>query len=152
MDREEQIATLIKGGKWNEGAREFLTNLEDETFQHIVALSQDATEAEAPKPAKPVTLEEYVAGAPVEVRSVLTRAIARDQAVKSGIVNSLKANSRCKFNEAELNSMDISSLEKMAALAQVEVDYAGVAGAAPKTNEADIELEAPAMPALFGKK
>jgi len=152
MDREEQIATLIKGGKWNEGAREFLTNLEDETFQHIVALSQDATEAEAPKPAKPVTLEEYVAGAPVEVRSVLTRAIVRDQAVKSGIVNSLKANSRCKFNEAELNSMDISSLEKMAALAQVEVDYAGVAGAAPKTNEADIELEAPAMPALFGKK
>jgi hypothetical protein len=172
MDREEMVAQLIAGGKWNEEDAEFLKNLEDSHFAKVVALSQEPpvveapkveapkaeapktneTKVEEPKPAVPMTLEAYIAQAPAEVRSVLNRAVARDQAVKDSLVTGLKANPRCKFNETELKGMDISQLEKLATLAQVDVDYAGAGGTVPKTNEAEDDMEAPAMPAMFAKK
>lgn len=171
MDRDRMISALMNNAQWKDSA-EFLKGLSDENLKKIHDLSvneetetqkeepktedtpeveTEETEVEEPKTnAKPVTVDEYIASAPAEMQGTLRRAVARDRQIKSKLVSELKANSRCKFSEQDLNGMELEQLQKLATLAQVEVDYSGRDVTEPKVNADDGAV--PAMPALFATK
>lgn len=102
-----------------------------------------------PKPEdnkQPATVDEYVAKAPPEVASVLKRAVTAENAKKDEIVKELVANKRCKFTEEQLKAKDVTELEQLAELANVEVDFTGRVGA-----PANAEPEGMPMPPVFEK-
>ena len=89
-------------------------------------------------PAKPETVEEYLAKAPVEVSEPIKRMMAREAAAKDAVIKKIIANQGCPFTEAELKLKDLGELQKIAALAKVPFDltedFTGQAGA-PRAHE-----------------
>ena len=141
---------------------EWLSKLDDEQLDKLKAMDKvpdaagevvdppaaaaqaEVEPAEPVAPAKPMTVAEFIAGAPAAIAEVLRRAVARDEAVKGALVTGLMANKRSKFTANELQSMSIETLERMTELGK-EVSYAGrgSGGAAPTP-----ELTVPLMPSL----
>jgi len=67
------------------------------------------------------------------------------------MVSKLSDNKRCTYNKEELNAKDISELEKISAMCEVKVNYAGKgAGDDEVVDNAD-ENFAPEPPKLFAK-
>lgn len=161
MERENQINALIANGGFGEDDREFLTSLDDGQFEKIVKLNEKGekkpekpapkkneeppVEAKVETPApkvekeditknqKPVTVEDFINGAPAEMQDVLRNSMKLHSDKKAGLVKTLMANKRCTFNEEQLNAKGVAELEGMVALANIPVDYSGQA---PKINTA----------------
>lgn len=86
-------------------------------------------------PAKPQTVEEFVAQAPAEMREVFESGIKMHNDKKNGIVTALLANNRNKFDEKYLRAQSLDTLTNLAELAQVP-NYSGLA--APHANADNI--------------
>jgi hypothetical protein len=84
---------------------------------------------QAQPPQQPVTLESFLANAPAEIRETLQRGVQMQAAQKLQLITALKATGRCKFNDQQLNGMDITMLESLVDLAHPGNDYSGVAPA-----------------------
>lgn len=85
-----------------------------------------------------------------EAMELLKTKRANDAKNKSVMVNSLKANSKCKFTLEALEKMDVESLKALSdSIGQPAANYApgagGAAPDAPKTNAAPQDVS-PAMP------
>jgi len=93
---------------------------------------------------KPVGVKEYIAAAPPEIQETLSRAVARDEAVKDALVKAVIANARNQFTEEQLRAKTIGELEQITALAAVEVDFSGQTG-----GPAAREDKVPAMPPSY---
>jgi len=146
--KKELIDALIScnGTRFEEKDREWLNTLEEERLETLKAV--DPPKAPDPKvnePPKPVTVEEFVGNAPPEIRSILTRAVNRDKEIKAQLVDELMKNERNKFSRETLEERDIETLEKLAALAQVEVDFSAASGG-PASNQ---EKKVPDMPSSY---
>lgn len=122
-------------------------------FDPIEAAQSD--EGEAPltheQPQDEVTVESYLADAPEEVRAVLNAGIKREKSYRKELTDSIKANSRNQFSEAELEGMDTDMLEKLNAMNVAEADFSGAAGVV-NSAPAEDQNEVPAPPAVFEKK
>ena len=92
---------------------------------------------------KPKTLEETLAEMPPEMAAMTRRAVARENAYKDQLVTELKANERCGFTEEQLRAKDVDELETLADMADVEVDYSGIASGDLSVNEGDDEVPEP---------
>jgi hypothetical protein len=99
--------------------------------------------AKAPEPAPavtvpdgPVSMEQYVAKAPPEIKAVLERAVSRDARIKTDLVAKLTSNSRNKLTPEWLGLRTIEELEALVALAEVPADYTGQAGGPPASADA----------------
>jgi hypothetical protein len=82
---------------------------------------------------KPVTLNDYIAGAPTEIQGIVLRSLARDGAAKKALIDGLMKNPRNRFSAEQLEARELDELESLASLAQVEVDYSG---GSPRSNNA----------------
>lgn len=107
------------------------------------ALAQNA----APKP---ITLEEYLANAPGELRDSLRGMVSRDEAHRKELVSLIRANTACPWSEEELLKMNV---EKLTGLIQMTgakapnplaLDFTLRNGHAPQTNAARVP-EAPSI-------
>jgi hypothetical protein len=116
-----------------------------------------AAEAAAPRtesqPQKPMTLEEYLAVAPLEVREALQSGMKMHEAHKTSLITKLTATNRCKFTADQLKKMDVTMLENLVELAAVP-NYGGTATGdsmrahtTPKQDDGD-SCYAPPMPKL----
>lgn len=158
MSKEEKVAALIANERthFTEDHQEFLMGLEEDQldlFDPIEAAQSD--EGEAPltheQPQDEVTVESYLADAPEEVRAVLNAGIKREKSYRKELTDSIKANSRNQFSEAELEGMDTDMLEKLNAMNVAEADFSGAAGVV-NSAPAEDQNEVPAPPAVFEKK
>jgi hypothetical protein len=104
---------------------------------------------EGAAPAAPMTMEQFIASAPVEYRAIINRAVEADRARKDALIKAIKANARNKFPDEVLASFELNTLEQMAHLADVPTDFTLKAGG-PKANVAQSEIPDP--PNVFEKK
>lgn len=86
--------------------------------------------------AKPVTLESYVTNAPKEFAGTLISAVNLLKEKKSGLVDKLVSNKRCKFTKELLENKSIEELEMLVDLAVVP----NYGGNAPIANTASLTV------------
>jgi hypothetical protein len=65
------------------------------------------------------TLDEFIASAPAEMRGVFTEALELRKQQKDSLISGIKANSRNRFTDAQLEAMDLPQLTNLAALADI---------------------------------
>jgi hypothetical protein len=106
--------------------------------------------------AKPKTTEEFLASAPEEVRTIVTKFNAGQIARKTELVTKLKANASVAsaYSEVELTAMNVDQLEKIAKAAQIEVaaahvDFSGLPVVAPASSTVPIEPKTAPVPPDF---
>jgi hypothetical protein len=80
--------------------------------------------------AAPASVEDYLAGAPAEIRGVLQAALQAEQNRKTHLIGVIKANSRNKFSDDVLATFSVDQLEGLAVLAApadapLQPDYSG---------------------------
>ena len=134
VDKKQMIEYLTANGCKIE--KDVLEGMSDAALGALVGFAQDhvsvanALKAEkevlvvenatlktstAPAPKAP-TPEEFIANAPMEIQVTLNRALARDKKLKADLVSGLVKNQKA-YNEAELSTMTLENLEKLATLA-----------------------------------
>ncbi len=97
---------------------------------------KDKTGNEPPKENQetPKSLEDYIADAPAEFQEVIENGVNLHKRQKTELVQALTSNKQCQFSKEELEGKKVDELQKLAALAQVKINYSGKGGA--KTEEA----------------
>jgi hypothetical protein len=98
--------------------------------------------AEAPKP---VNVDEYIQNAPAEVASALRGMMDRESAAKTALIEKIVANEGCPFTKEDLQSRDMTELQKIAGLARLKVDNVDYTGALG-TGRANAGSQVPKMP------
>lgn len=142
MKKSEVIDALIAnaGTQWTEDDREALTGLDEGVLNKLAPVTNEDpltdggdtgdtgdTGDDKPKetlvgdtpaedPAAPVTMEQYLAAAPAEVRGPLTNAIATYNTAKQGFIANIMANKQNKFSAKFLATKDVDELQGMVAL------------------------------------
>lgn len=165
MDRQKMIENLVSNsnGVWGEGDREWLNAQTDARLKQLTANLKAETEADKPTESKPktdttpaatpapvgnttlastpvhapktVSVNDYVANAPPEIRDMLATGLRAHAAEKAKLVSQITANAKNKFTAEQLNAKDLSELQAIAALAVNEqrpanpTTYAGLADA-----------------------
>ena len=79
-----------------------------------------ANKAEEPAPSKPITADEWMAAAPLEIQSVVRNALATELQAKVDLSKIILANKANTFKEDQLLAKPVSELQAIAALAKVE--------------------------------
>lgn len=175
MDKETFVADLIanEGSKFEEGDSEWLLTLEDEQLEKLAVSSETvkidtnseefitAVKAEAEKvkvnagggdEVKPTgdeipqTLEEYISSAPGDMKEVLASGVRAFNSRKTELTSQIKANSKNKFSDEALATMDLATLENLAAIATPD-DYSARGG--PRMNEAEDPNAIPLPPQVY---
>jgi len=165
---EELVNGLIanEGTQLTEDDREWLSSLEEAQLTKLVPVTNSAPEApaapiESAEPvasavaepavsnAPPVTTDSYIAAAPDEIRQVLNSGLRMHRDRKDALVAALKANSRCKFTDAQLQAKDIDELENITALA-TDISYEGQGTTLTANTGAD-DNAAPPAPEIFSR-
>jgi hypothetical protein len=105
-----------------------------------------ATVVESATAAAPtvLTAEQYVQNAPPEIREMMNQSLRLFTEHKASVIAAIKANSRNKFTDVQLQAMDIEVLEGMADLAY---DPPGIESATPMTRPDMTVAPAPAVQA-----
>jgi hypothetical protein len=106
----------------------------------------------APETPKVQTTADWLANAPPEIRESVERGMKMHAARKAQIIKALQETKRCKFNEEQLNKMDLEQLENLAELANVPQpdDYSGLnTNQQPTVNENRFSGYAPEPPKLI---
>ena len=107
----------------------------------------------------PVTVDQYIANAPVGMRDMLRAGLLAHAEEKAKLVAKITANQRNPFSLEQLNAKDLDELRGIAQLAEVVappvqggVNYRGMGEPAPTGNQVKVEepLVAPVM--NFGKE
>jgi hypothetical protein len=125
--------------------------LESLESAQIAAAAPTANSApSAPSAPKVLTVAEYIAQAPAEVREVLQESLRLHAEKKASLISNLKATERCDYAEDELRAMSVRDLERLVKLASVPVTYAPPS--APRTNTADDRWAPPPLQVFEVKK
>jgi hypothetical protein len=99
----------------------WLMELTPEAFDAIVANTE---KKEVPEVKQATTIEEVMANTSDAVVSKLKAGLAMLEEKKTGLIDGILANAQNKFEKAELETMEIANLEKIAAFAKT-LDYSG---------------------------
>lgn len=156
---EKLVNELIAntGTQYTEDDREWLATLDDGQLEKMAPVEIEAeaeadadpavdTEPTANAQAAPITTNEYIAAAPVEMREVLAAGVELHRNRKAALVSALKANARCTFTEAQLNGKSVEELESIVAMAP---DITFEAAAPAVTQNAEAELNYTPAPDVF---
>lgn len=90
----------------------------------LVAAEARRQDAEKVREPKALTTEEFLKIAPPELKALVNRQQRQDTEQKAALVSSLKA-AQEEYSETELSAMPIESLERLARMSRVKVDYSG---------------------------
>ena len=160
MEKKEKVAALIANEKspYEEKDTDFLTGLEDEQLDALIAVNERVKEPVEPvveSEPEPVSLETFVSNAPEEVKGFIQEGLAMRDAKKKGLIDTLTANEKCPFTADQLGAKDIPELDGLVALAgsNQPADYSGQAGVAVNTLTSNDRKEdgtgVPAVPNLI---
>lgn len=130
----DRIAALIacKDNTFNESDRGWLGNVPEErltaletatvaTESVLAAAAESALKAAA---AKPVTFDELLATAPADVQALIQNGLKTAAENKAALVATIKANSRNRYTDAQLDAKPVDELEILADLA-TDRDFSG---------------------------
>lgn len=144
MDKEKLVTNLITnaGTKWGESDRKALISMDEDTLTKMIPVENTDTEDDAsktvdktddkatvktddkPEEDKPVTMEQYVANAPPELRDILTNMVTHHNVAKNALIASIVANDKNRFSKEFLAGKGLQELEGIAALAKVTENMA----------------------------
>jgi len=163
----EKVKALIANehSAYTEKDETYLLALESDQLDKIVnsleAIGAASTKKAEPEPKKPevntdtkaVTLADYLAAAPAEIRGVLNAGMQQLDKARSEAIAAIKANTKAAgmFTDAMLMGKDLAELQAIAALAKPEpqpepsTGYFGMNGA-PHTNPGSTEEVTPYVP------
>ena len=133
----EKLTPVADAGSSEIKALEAKLTKKTEEFDALTAANKPTggdVSKEGGDPDQPQTVEEYISAAPEGMREVLSSGIRANATRRAEFVEQIKANSKNKFGDEVLISMDLSVLENLAALAVTE-DYSTRGG--PRFNEED---------------
>jgi hypothetical protein len=148
MDRKKRIAVLIKANAgWGEGDTEFLAGVDDVQFdkiegqaqglikgnERITSLEATVNELKTNALRKPGTVDEFIAGAPLQMQEVLRDGIRANNEQRTSLVEVIKANARNPFTDEELAKKGMTELHALASLAG-GADFSLQGGSTPKAN------------------
>jgi len=170
MNVEELVNGLITNAEtqFTEDDREWLSSLDEERLTKLTPVANsesesdeeeesnenESTEAEPrgnePSTNASVTTDEYIAGAPDEIREILNSGLRMHRARKDALIEGLTANARCKFTIDQLQMKDIEELEYLSELADGGLSYEGQ-GATLTANEGEEESGFTPAPTIFSK-
>jgi hypothetical protein len=173
--KKELIDSLINQGTFLESDRAYLDGLDESritSFSNMKPVPAQTAAASvpsvtAPSPvlpvtAKPVTIDEYLAAAPVEFRDVLSAGLQMQNAQKQQMVATVLACNSNTFPAERLNSMAFSDLQALAALASSASKPAqtptynylgqGFTAPTPTNNASTPKIEALTMPTIDWSK
>lgn len=157
VDRTQRIDALMKNEKSPVREQKALEALTDDGLTALETAVQAASKPAAPaEPAKPAaepapkTAEQFMAEAPPELRSLLTKYQKQEEAHRTGLITQLKSAQKT-YTEAELNAMTVEQLEKTASLLNIEapttdVNYSGRVPRAAQSTEPDFTPPDPYAP------
>jgi len=155
--KAERIEALINDNKrgFTSAHKLFLESQTDEQLATLEAVSPNPTPnppptsptpSPAPSPSGPtqvpspeqvpgpqrsaqaVSVEEYIAQAPAEVREVLGEGLRAAKAKREVLITALKGSGRCDYTDTELAAMSGQELERLAKLAAVPTNVTSVTG------------------------
>lgn len=152
MDKKEKVDFIMntKSLEYKDEMKGVLEALSDEALELHVNLAkkfrecdcrkEEADKKEAEKALakntekkeevkKPITVQEYIADAPDDVKEVIANGVRIHNERKSLMIKSLVDNKRNKFTQERLSKMSLDELESLVALAQVDLDFSGQKGA-----------------------
>ena len=148
MNKKEVVDGLIanKQTHWGEDDRKTLMGLSEDVLGKLAPVTNSEEGGTVPvlvpeppaepepttntQPAKVQTAGEYIAGAPKEIRELLTNSLIAHEAQKAELVKVIVANKRNKFTPEFLATKDLQELQGLAALARE--DDASTAGGTPR--------------------
>lgn len=153
VQKDAIIKALIacNRNRFTDDDAEFLNTLEVCQLEKFTVSESEDTPEKDDTPEKNETTDEtvdtFIDKAPPELKQTLQRAVQRDREIKNKLVKSLADNKQCSFSKEELESKNITELEKLIALGRIESDFSGQSGG-PVANAND---EVPPMPSVFKK-
>lgn len=130
--RAEIVRALMtnKYSGFTNGDERMLEAASDERLEAFrVASEARANEDQALRAAaaKQLTVEEFMAAAPPELKSLISRQQQQETTLKAALVTELRA-AQSEYSEAELSVMPVADLTRMARLAKVDtakIDFSG---------------------------
>lgn len=148
FDKAKHINDLIANGVWPESDRGWLNTLDDTKLERFKVPATATLPITAPTvnqtPAPVVSVEQYIANAPAEIRPTFQRLIDWEKVEKEKVVVNILANPNNRFNPEYLRhpNRTLEELQGMAALAgptpsqnpPMFTNYGGAGGAPPTTN------------------
>ena len=156
---KEKIEALEKMVPTEEPAKPVVAPVEPKSNLQV---NEDLTDTarKAVEPPKPMTVNEYIANAPPEVRDMLTNVMSTHQKMRGELIQALAANESCSFTKEQLEGMDLNMLQALSKLAgagkkqEVDLSRPIYPGLGPTTNigvddEEPLAINATVMP---GKK
>lgn len=140
MEKALRIKALIDGskGRFTEADKPWLEAIPEDRLTVLEAapekkeepVAQPVVQAAAPKqdePKAPQTVDEFVAGAPPEVREVLQAGLKANKDRRDAVIKALKDTKRNTFSDEALGKFSIEELESLRTLAAVpEVSHEGI--------------------------
>lgn len=155
--RAEIVRALMtnKYSGFTNGDERMLEAASDERLEAFrVASEARANEDQALRAAaaKQLTVEEFMAAAPPELKSLISRQQQQETTLKAALVTELRA-AQSEYSEAELSVMPVADLTRMARLAKVDtakIDFSGKG--LPRALASDTESYTPPNPYEKGLK
>jgi len=141
MDKKELVASLIANAQttWSDEDKETLMAMDEDVLTKMVPVENKAVEPEAKaddkvedkkvdnaqpvenQEAKPVTLADYIAKAPVEMRGVLQNGLDSFNAEKKRLVNTIMAFPKNAYTEIALNEKGLDELKCLTSMIAPQV-------------------------------
>lgn len=130
----DKVATMIANEKtpWSADDAEYLNSLSAEklaALEKLAVVEEKPQVPVKPEPAaivnsepdqKPMTVNEYIANAPQEVRDMLSSAMATHQQARGALIQGIMANENCAFTKEQLEGMELNMLRAISKLATVK--------------------------------
>ena len=130
----DKVAALIADEKtpWLADDAEYLNSLSSEklaALEKLAVVEEKPQVSVKPEPAaivnsepdqKPMTVNEYIANAPQEVRDMLSSAMATHQQARGALIQGIMANENCAFTKEQLEGMELNMLRAISKLATVK--------------------------------
>jgi len=91
-------------------------------------------------PSQTQTVEQYIENAPAEMKDLLNSGLNMHRDKKDKMIKGLLENKRNKFTEDQLKAKDLTQLEALVELAQVEVDFSARTPSASGADEEEVML------------
>lgn len=138
MDKKTMIETLMKNG-WGEEDKPILDTLSEKQLQRLLP-KEEPKKPEEKKPEEPtkpatnvatpaapaapvITPEAFLAAMPAEMREAFDSMKALHANQKATLVSKLAGNARCEFPKESLEKMSLADLQRLARMANVNVDF-----------------------------
>lgn len=129
MTKKEKIEALITNAssRFGEGDRAFLEAQEDDVLEKLTPIEAPPSEdvsaevEEEEEEAPPQTAEEFIEGAPEEVKQILQEGLQAHRSEKDALIKALTANEACSFSESELQGKGLKELRSLTRLAGGQV-------------------------------